>query len=214
MTPHPKGVFCLEGDWWSDLKRPSSVEPLLQIIDQQLANRRPHIRRDIGTVEEFWFYIDKWTQQRYRGYPLLYLGFHGEHGVLCIGPGGRCSNQVTLDELAERLRGKCHRRMIHLGACLALGVSARRIKRILEITGALAVSGYSKEVNWMESAAFELLVLTEMQYWTLTIHGVNAMRLRIREAAPGLARRLGFRMEVRSADWGPPPKRPPQLIAP
>jgi hypothetical protein len=200
MTPHPKGVFCLEGDWWSDLKRPSSVEPLLQIIDQQLSLKRPHIRRDIGTVEEFWFYIDKWTQKRYRGYPLLYLGFHGEQGVLQIGPGKRFSNQVTLDDLAERLRGKCHRRLIHLGACLALGVDTRRIRRLLRETGALAVSGYSKEVVWMESAAFELLVLTEMQYWTLTIQGAIAMRQRIREAAPGLARRLGFRMEVRSVE--------------
>jgi hypothetical protein len=48
--------------------------------------------------------------------------------------------------------------------------------RFLKVTGALAVLGYRSSIDWVESAAFELLVLAQLQYGALTVGGLNAAR--------------------------------------
>ena len=71
------------------------------------------------------------------------------------------------------------------------------INSLLKKAGALAVSGYCTDVDSMESAAFELLVMTAFQHRTLTVPGAKAMHDYIIESAGGFAKRLDFRMRVR-----------------
>ncbi len=196
MRLSPKGIFCLEGDWLSHLKRPSSVEPILAVIDHQLTPRRHHIHRDIGTIQELEYYLAKWTQKQYSGYPILYLGFHGEKGIINIGDGRSGTSRVSLDDLAKHLAGACDRRLIHFTSCSTLGVNGHQLNSFLKKTGALAVSGYETDVDWIKSAAFELLVLSEFQYGALTHKGVSGMYDRILKHAGGLAKELQFRLIV------------------
>jgi len=65
-------------------------------------------------------------------------------------------------------------------------------------TGALAVSGYTKDVGWMQSAAFEVFLLSTMQYNGRTRAGAKAIRDRIDVAANKQAKELGFRMVLAS----------------
>jgi hypothetical protein len=128
-----------------------------------------------------------------------HLGFHGDPGVIYLGDGRKRANTISLEDLEERLAGKCHRRIIHFGTCATLDVNGHRLNRFLRNTGALAVTGYREYVYWLSSAAFEILVFGAMQDNSLTRLGAKAMRNSILKESPYLARKLGFRMVVRSS---------------
>lgn len=188
-----KGVFCLEGDWEPNLRSKRSVQPLLQLLEQAASPPIPSIRRDIATVPELEFYLAKWCQRRYRPYPILYLGFHGEPGKIQLGD---ARTFVDLDWLEEQLADKCQGSVIHFGSCSTLSLHGRRINRFLNVTGALAVCGYKVDVDWMGSAAFEILFLQAFQRYTFTRTGMAAVKRSILREIPGLARDLSFRMEI------------------
>jgi hypothetical protein len=189
-----KGVFCLEGDWEPDLRSRTSVGPVLELLEKCTYPKVPYIRRDVGTVSEFEYYLGKWKQRKYERYPVLYLGFHGAPGKLKIGPprdGG-----VDLSWLEERLGGACMKRIIHFGSCGTLDIHGNRLRNFVKRTGALAVCGYREEVDWMLSAAFEIIFFYELQYNALTRTGMEAVRRRAGAQAPRLAKALKFRMMI------------------
>lgn len=192
---HVKNIFCLEGDWWGDLKKPSTVRPIFELVGQM----KPHpkyIHRGIGTREEFDHYLRVWTQKKYAAFPILYLAFHGNPRSLIVGDARRRNAPAGLDAIAEVLAGRCQRRIVHFGACSTLDCDARHLKRFLNTTGALAVSGYTRDIGWMDSAAFEVFLLSTMQYNARTRAGARAIQIRINAAAKKQANELGFRMVV------------------
>jgi len=195
----PKGIFCLEGDWWHDLKRPSSIEPILTILDQHYTTSptKRHIRCDVATPPELEFYLGKWTQRRFRTHPILYLGFHGRPNNILLSDLRRKGSTISLEWLEQRLEGLCEKRVIHFGACRTLEIHGNRLRRFLRRTGALAVSGYWGDVDWLKSAAFEMVLLTELQYGSLRVPGIEAVREQIFGSSGSLARELGFQMLVR-----------------
>lgn len=189
-----KGIFCLEGDWYPDLRRPTTVGPVLDLLEKSNIPAVPSIRRDIGTVPELEYYLQKWTQQRYSRYPILYLGCHGSPGELHVGP--RNSERVTLGWLEQRLEGKCKGRVIHFGSCGTLAIHGNRLNGFLQRTGALAVCGYQEDVDWMLSSAFEIVLLSGFQQNAFTRPGMAAVERRVRSQASRLVRDLKFRMVV------------------
>ena len=104
------------------------------------------------------------------------------------------NGEVALDWLEDQLRGKCAHRIIHFSSCSTLRVHGNRLNRFLHETGAVAVSGYEGEVNWIRSAAFELMVLSEFQYGALRAASIKKVEERIRSASAGLSSQLGWRI--------------------
>ena len=191
----PHGVFCLEGEWWNNMKEPSSVEPLFELLLSS-PYRVPFIHRNADTLASMKVYLGKWTQTKYADYPILYLAFHGGEGGVYLGDLRRADCEVKLDDLEEFLKGKCKGRIIHFGSCSTLGLHGRRLSSFLRRTGALAVCGYEGQIDWLESAAFELLEFAAMQGNALTLAGARAMRDRIYAGARQLCQELRFRMVV------------------
>ena len=189
-----KGVFCLEGDWWNDLKHQSTVQPILELLDQRETHHARHIHRDVATREEFYHYILKWTQKQFASHPILVLAFHGVKGKILMGDQRKTQNAIDLESLGESLAGKCARRVIHFSACDTFDIHGHRLNRFLKNTGALAVSGYRKPIDWTQSAAFELIVLAAMQCGGSTVAGMNKIKRRIEQQAGGLDKALGFRL--------------------
>ena len=107
-----KGIFCLEGIWDNDLRKRSTVEPILLLLKQRLGI--PYIHRDCATVHEFEFYLSKFIQATYKKYPILYLAFHGKEGSIMFN--GRES--YSLDEMSDSLKGKCKKTVIIIFPCL------------------------------------------------------------------------------------------------
>jgi hypothetical protein len=190
-----KGVFCLEGEYSGSLKRPSTVGPLLQLVGGY-TRRVPYIHRFVVTTAELGIYLDRWVQRRYDDHPILYLTCHGVPGTLFFRFSGRGSG-VPLDWLEERLEGRCKGRIVCVSSCGTLDVGARRLRRFVDATGALALCGYRGDVDWVHSAALDLVLLAALQENAATVNGMRAVERKVRAAAGSLVRRQGFQMVVR-----------------
>ena len=187
-----KGIFCLETPLWYGIKDRTSIEPVLQLLEKRL--KVPYLHHDVATIEEFNFYLEKWNLREFGSHPILYLAFHGDCGKVGVGERGG----ISLNDLAERLDGRCTGRVIHISSCFTLWAHSDTLNEFLIRTGALAVCGYQERVDWIESAAFDLLVLRGLQ--RVPFQRVSSMRKLGRDLwkeAPGLMKRLGFRIEVR-----------------
>jgi hypothetical protein len=191
VTMAKKRIFCLEGLWEQDLTKKSTILPILELL--YLNDKIEFIYRDCATKEEMEFYLAKWTQEKYAYFPILFLAFHGEEGTMHIG-----KTNYPVDNLSKILTGKCTNAIIFFASCLTLKVDKRRLKKILLKTGALAICGYRSDVDWMKSAAFELLVLNEMQLNSLTVQGVDAIRRRIISEYPKMVKDFKFIMLTKS----------------
>ena len=97
-----KGVFCLEGDWWNDLKHQSTIQPILELLDQRETHHARHIHRDVATAEEFDHYLLKWTQSQFSSLPILVLAFHGRKGKILIGDRRKAENAIDLESLGKK----------------------------------------------------------------------------------------------------------------
>ena len=186
------GIFCLEGDWDDDLRIPTTMQPVFDLLAKSQNPPVPSIRRNVSTEDGLRYYLRKWIQRKYRDFPLLYLGFHGEPGGIYIS--GR--QAITLDWLEDCLHGNCHRRVIHFGSCSTMMEHGRRLNRFLSRTGALAVCGYRTDVDWMLTAAFEVILLSGFQLHGFTRAGMRAAQRRVVREAGNLARDLRFRMVI------------------
>jgi hypothetical protein len=191
VTIAKKCIFCLEGLWEQDLTKKSTILPILDLIYRN--DNIEFIYRDCATQEEMEFYLSKWTQEKYAYFPILFLAFHGEEGLIHIG-----KTKYPVDRLSDILAGKCTNAIIFFASCMTLKIDRRRLKKILVNTGALAICGYRSDVDWMKSAAFEILALTEMQQNSLTVQGVDAIRRRILQEYPKMVKEFEFIMLTKS----------------
>lgn len=183
MSP---GIFCLEGDWETDLRRTYSVEPVLTLLrDLGIAS---YIHRNTATRDQLEYYLAKWGQKRYDNYTTLYLAFHGDVGNLALG-----RDTVDLETLATLLEGRCRGANVHFASCLTLDVDDDTLTAFVRRIGAKAVTGYRDEVEWLDSAAFEALMLERLTRGSRTDafyrglhkdHGTLATRLGLVAATP------------------------------
>jgi len=164
-----KGIFCIEGLWENDIRKPSTIQPLLIFLKQNV--EIPYIYRDCATTDEFEFYLSKFAQEKYNNYPILYLAFHGEPGQVTISG----KNNYMISEIGDFLDGKCKGNIILIGSCSTLDVDKRILKKFLEKTGALAILGYTNDVNWLISSTFEMLILSILQENSFNGNGIKSI---------------------------------------
>jgi len=192
-----KGVYCIEGDWWGKPHRQSSVQPMLELLSKWDTCPVRYICRDVATRDEFDHYLIQCTQKKFASFPIIYFAFHGTKGKLHIGDGRKATSTVDVQDIAETLEGRCAGKVLYFGSCDTLNIHGNELNGILKRTGAKAVCGYKAEVDWLESSAFDTLLLGEFQYNALTRSGLHAVSRRIRNKAKTLVDRLKFRMVVK-----------------
>ena len=175
------GIFCLEGEWDPDLTVRNSVEPILTLFER--LGIAKSVRRDVATTEEMTYYLRKWVQKRYVDYKVLYLASHGVSGTLELG-----KDSIDVVELADLLRGKCAGRVVFFASCLTLNLQDEELHAFAKTTKARAVVGYSKSIDWFDSAAFELLLLDRIVSGSRTDAFFNGL---VRDHQ-GFARKLGL----------------------
>ncbi|YCN55431.1 DUF6642 family protein [Rhodococcus erythropolis] len=182
-TKRPPGVFCLEGEWEESIESRLSIEPALRLLEARDDIRLVH--RDIATLAELEYYLDRWLNTRLRGYDFGYLGFHGSAERLDVG-----HEQMSLDDLAELIDGRCQGKVVYFGSCSVLSAPDEVLTNFCRRTGARAVAGYTKNVDWIETAAFELLLVTKLVHST----NMKPAYTSLCKTYPDMTRRLGFRM--------------------
>jgi uncharacterized protein DUF6642 len=196
------GIFCIEGEWYGNLRKPTSIEGALTLLKTPQVSDIPYIHRNLATSAELEHYILKWTQKQLDAFPLLYVGLHGTRGGILVGDARRKDAQISLNDLRSVIRrGKLgkRRRIVYFGSCGTLALHGNAVQNFLRDTGLFAVFGYSKtNVDWMESAVFETVLL----YNVLHISSFTEKRIleaisRTKRDTGGLSGKLGFRLFIR-----------------
>ena len=82
------------------------------------------------------------------------FAFHGSARTLHLS-----GANVTLDELASEIEGRARGRILYFGSCETLEIPDKEIETFRRTTRAQAVVGYTKSVDFLEAAAFELLLI-------------------------------------------------------
>jgi len=149
------GIYCLEGEWDSDLRKRRSVLPILELLER--LGELKAIHRDVATQPELEHYLKKWAQARYDDYTVLYLATHGDKGELYWSR-GNITNLVDLAQMLGHSASGCY---VYLGSCLTL-FEEKQARAFVQATRVAALMGYRKEVDWLEGAALEVILLSWM----------------------------------------------------
>jgi hypothetical protein len=183
----PPAVLCLEGDWGKDPLDILSVEPPLRLLEMQRYMRLAH--RNVNTIEELTYHISGMSYRKKPRYEVLYLAFHGSKEGIEVG-----ERTVSLQALAEELRQQEPGFVVYFAACAVLKADAAELMAFCRNSGARAVAGYARDVDWTESAAFELLMLSSL----LVSSNIKPLHDRLLREHPILTSKLGFRMAHRT----------------
>ncbi|MEN6625411.1 MAG: hypothetical protein ABFD69_04185 [Candidatus Sumerlaeia bacterium] len=70
---------------------------------------------------------------------------------------------VFLDEIKEVIE-HCERRVvIYFGSCSTMQANLKELRKFMANTNIIGIMGFSEEVDWFKSTAFDLLLLRELQ---------------------------------------------------
>ena len=176
-TIGPRGVLCLEGAWDDDLRDRSSVLPALQTLES--LGYTSFIHRTASTRAALFDYLERARDaDLYSHFEVLQLACHGERGQLLLSDG----EAVELAELAEALRAITdHRRIaaVYFGSCLTMGATDVQLEEFRRVSRVSHVIGYTEEVDWLESAAFELMVLGALTSYSRVGDAINHLGSRL-----------------------------------
>ena len=185
-----KNIFCLETYSWFKRKDRTSVEPILELLKGM--EYCDYLRRDVATRNEFEYFLNEYFRDEYKNYPILQLSFHGSDDPPSIILGN--DKQISLDDLAKMINGRCSKRVIYFGSCSTMNVHGATLNKFMRNTEALAIFGYREEIDYLQSAAFEPLILGSLQEVSFTKQGVQKFDRLLKERAVHLYKTLGFRL--------------------
>jgi len=153
---HRKNIACLESLWNSDIENRLSVVPILDLVCR--INRIRYTYLTCNTREELAYNLGKLKQGR--GYGILYLSLHGKPGEIIL-DGGRTDLEALAGMMGTGFAGWA----VHFGSCATIDVPPSRLRRFISTTRVAMVLGYRTNVNWIASAALDLLLFDWFQYY-------------------------------------------------
>lgn len=161
-----KNIYCIEGDWNDNLKNELSVRNGLELLKNNL--RIDYIYKQASTKEEFFnrinqlYKYDKSSYKKYENFKILYFAFHGYKNGFSLSN----NSEISLDEISDKYKNQFHGKIVHFGSCSTLKVGENKLLNFLELTGASAISGFGKNVDFFDSSIFELLYFSICQRYT------------------------------------------------
>ncbi len=179
----PLGIFCVEGSWSEKLTDRSSVRELLQILEDVAGIE--FIHHHVETPDGLFEVLRRWGQKQYMRYALGYFAFHGRPGSIRVG-----HHLVTLEELGDVLRGTCAGKILYFGSCSVLEATHDRLDAFCSVTGSPCIVGFTRDVDWIASAALDLILLQAIA----TRKDPEAVRRELEQQFAGLATALGLRV--------------------
>ena len=203
MTAFHTGIAVLEGKWWKNSN--ISVRSMFDLVSE-LAAENPHayhyeMANSLPAIYEAIPRIMRIPKCKY-----LCIATHGDAGKLSLFNNDCLSTHdlrtILID--AERSRGRKSRCVgLYLSSCLVGTLEIARFMFEREI-GLTWIAGYTKEIDWLQSAAMDMLFFSELVYAEKssrkkTIRDVSE-RLKIN--AQGLIEELGFGIYIQSRRHG------------
>ncbi len=173
-----------------------TIRPSLELL-KSLGKIR-FVHRDATTEDELRHNLDRWLSSRKQGYEFCYLAYHGSPGELDLVNADRADEDMeglTLEGLADMLGTRAEGKILHFGSCKVLSIPDEQLIDFCRRTKVRAISGYTSEIDWVESAAFEIIAIETL----CTATQLKPAYKRLYRDHPVLAKRLGFRMAT--AKW-------------
>mgnify|MGYP000988901757 CR=1 FL=1 len=193
------GVFCIE-NWSGRIDSSDTVAPLLQFLKLSDAARVVHQR--VETPRELGHYLSRFADLA--SYQVAYLALHGGPGHVWVS-----SDKVKLSTLAawSRVDGVAPKfdprtgeptswtldltgKVLYLGSCSTLRRQSRHLQDLRALTGATAICGYTRDVDWYEAAGFEVMLLSVLA------EAASAKPNTVRKTLQRLWRRSGTLMDT------------------
>ena len=137
----------MESLWDKQTENRLNVLPTLELISKTQDSKFSHLT--CNTREELQYNLNLLCK---RNYGILYFAFHGSPGKIHLH-----RDKITLTELAGMMNRRFARWIIHFGTCSTLR-KPREVEYFVEETGIALATGFTKDVDWIESSAFELLL--------------------------------------------------------
>lgn len=181
MSETQKNIYCLEGNWSKQPSSKLSIKPILDLL--YTTSKVKHIYNKCQTKNDFLIHLERFTQKRYKNYPILYIAFHGRTNKISIG-----NEDITLKEISNVLEGKLEGKIVHFGSCSTLKTSGKNISSFISRTKCSYISGYKKDVNYIISTAFELIYFDILQNKIAD----NRLEKYIKIQYPSLVKKLNF----------------------
>jgi len=154
-----KKIFCIEGDWENDLRKKSSIVGILDLLHK--VNNVEYIQdRNCSTKQEFISRLNQFKESKYKTYNILYLAFHGSSSTIHLG-----SETIDLDEIQEILQDSLQGKIIYFGSCKTLKIKKEKINEFVDITKANCLVGYTKDIDFIEGTALDLLFFAKAQQY-------------------------------------------------
>lgn len=191
------GVFCIEGDWYGDENRSATVRPLLDLLSLEAHANVECVYRNAATREELAHQLRRWGAQTTAR--VLYLAFHGAPGKIYLGEDRRADEAVSLRQIAAMMGSGLAGRSVHFGSCRTLSVDRRVVVRdLLVTTGLTAATGFASNLCWINSAPFDLLLLSLLVERRATVENLRRVERVLRAQMHGLRRELAFKIVTRA----------------
>lgn len=179
-----KHIFCIEGNWTHDLKDKASIKSALDFLEHNADIKS--IRKDCSAVDQFNVLLQTSLQKTYKNYGIIYLAFHGSPGVLHIGK----RKKMDFESIADLLDGQAADKIIHFGSCSTLKLEGWDLRRFWKRTGALAISGYTKNIDFIESTVLDILYFRKCQEY----RKIPLIQRDMKQYYGRLTNELGFKM--------------------
>ncbi|GAB4212895.1 MAG: hypothetical protein OHK0022_49320 [Roseiflexaceae bacterium] len=154
---YTKHIACLESLWNNDLEERWSVQPILALIANIQDCRLAHLT--CNTEPEFAYNLSMLSRRRQDG--ILYLAFHGAPGEIYLADG----TNISLEQLAEYMETRFNGWIIHFGSCSTISVDQERLDQFIKATNVHMMIGYTKDVDWIESSAMDMLIFQALQQY-------------------------------------------------
>ena len=151
---HLENIFCLESSWGRNSENQLTVFPILDLIERRHYVKCAHLA--CNTIEQLKCHLSKFKVEKERG--ILYLAFHGEPGKISLD-----GKLINLESLAQFMGLSFARWVVLFGSCSTIDVPKEEILNFMTVTGVSMILGYQNKVDWMESAALDLLVFHQIQ---------------------------------------------------
>lgn len=170
MRENKPRVWCMEGSWSSSVHDLRTVAPLLDTLRQFGGES---VRQPINTPEDLAASMRRWGQRQHDAFNIGYLALHGSPQKVYIG-----RKAVTIDELGSWGVGKLSKKVLHFGSCSVLRASPREREKMRTTLGVRAITGYTKNVEWCQSLALDLLLFEVLAHYKRIDAADRYMRVR------------------------------------
>ncbi|HMQ53066.1 MAG TPA: hypothetical protein PKE64_18615 [Anaerolineae bacterium] len=157
-------VACLESLWDDGIienDQRANVVPILELLSKNVEDFKfSHLTCNTRGELEYNLEALKKLKKK-KQYGILYLSFHGEPGYIHLAD----ETKISLEELADLFGQRFSDWVIHFGSCGTVDVEKERLTQFVEATQVLLVSGYTQSVDWIESAAMDLLFFSYLLHY-------------------------------------------------